>query len=97
VTLLAKVQDSFELPSSVQSCRCVIIVKLLAGRVRVKDPIQLRTPDGRIRDTHIAAFEHVKYSLLGPPPDRDSIGICLPQVFTKQDVPPGTEIWSLKD
>jgi hypothetical protein len=97
VTLLAKVQDSFELPSSAQSCRCVIVIKLLTGRIRVKDPIQLRTPEGSVRGTYIAALEHVKYNLLAPPPDKDTIGICLPPEFTKQDVPLGTEIWSMKD
>jgi hypothetical protein len=81
----------------VQSYRCVMVVNLLAGRIRVKDPIQLRTPDGQTRDTYIAGIEHVKYSLLGPPPDKDRIGICLPRELTKQDAPPGTEIWSLKD
>lgn len=97
MTLLAKVQDSIELPSSVKSYRCVIVIKLLGGRIRVKDPIQLRTPDGQVRDTYIAGFEHLKYSLLGPPPDKDRIGICLPRELTKEDVPPGTEVWSVKD
>jgi len=50
-----------------------------------------------VTDTYIAGIEHVKYSLLAPPPDKDRIGILLPREFTKQDVPPGTEIWSLKD
>ena len=97
MTLLGKVQDSFELPSVVRSYRCLIVVKLLAGRIRIKDPIRLRTPDGQTRDTYIAGFEHVKHSLLGPPPDKDRVGICLPPELTKQEVPPGTEIWSLKD
>jgi hypothetical protein len=74
----------------------MIIVKMLAGTVRIKDPIQLRTPDGQVRDTYIAAFEHVKHSLLGPPPDKDVVGLCLPPEVTKEDVPAGTEVWIFK-
>lgn len=96
MTLLAKVKDSIELPSSIKFYRCVIVVKLLDGPVRVKDPIQLRTPDGHVWDTYIAAFEHVKYSLLGPPLDNEVVGLCLPRELTKQDVPPGTEVWASK-
>jgi len=89
-------RDSIELPSFSKSYRCVIVVELLADPVLVKDPIQLRTPDGQVRDTYIAAFEHVKYSLLGPPPDKDVVGLRLLRELTKQDVPPGIEVWTSK-
>jgi hypothetical protein len=87
VIFLGKIDDSFQ----IHNC-CVVVFKLLTGRIRAKDPIQLRLPDGQIRDTYIAGFEHMKYSLLASP-DRDRIGISPPRELRKQDVPPGTEIW----
>jgi len=89
--LIGKIDDSFD----VHNC-CVVVFKLLAGRHRVNDPIQLRTPDGQVIDTYIAGFERWTYRP-GVSPDRDIIGICFPKEITKQQVPKGTEIWSVKD
>jgi hypothetical protein len=91
VTLLAKVVDSFALSFGY----CVVWFEFLAedGRIRVKDRIRLRTPDGRVRDTHVTGIERVKYSLLASEADRRKVGISLPPDIAKQDVPPGTEIW----
>ena len=93
--LLGKVEDSFELPAFIRQYRCVIMFRFLAadGRIRIKDEIQLRTPDGRVKETYVAAFEHVKYSQPAPPIDERPIGICLPVDITKADVPAGTEVW----
>jgi hypothetical protein len=60
-------------------------------RLRPGDQIRLRAPDGQFRDTRIAALEIVCGSN-----DRNKAGIMLPREINKQDVPPGTEIWSLK-
>jgi hypothetical protein len=95
VKLLGKVEDSFELPTFIPQYRCVIMFRFLAadGRIRIKDEIQLRTPGGCVKETHVAAFEHVKYLEPDPPKDERPIGICLPPEITKADVPPGTEVW----
>ncbi|MGH9648594.1 MAG: hypothetical protein ACRD4E_17450 [Bryobacteraceae bacterium] len=91
MTLLAKVQDSFQIGS-----KCVIVFKFVTenGRIRVKEQIQLRTPDGQVKETYIAAIAHVKRSPLSPV-DRSIGTVSLPQDVTKQDVPPGTEIWKM--
>jgi hypothetical protein len=95
VKLLGKVEDSFELPAFIPQYRCVIMFRFLAadGRIRIKDEIQLRTPDGCVMETYVAAFEHVKYRQPAPPVDERLIGICLPPEITKADVPPGTKVW----
>ena len=92
--LVAKVEDSFVLPSFLRSYGCVALFKFLsqAAPVRVKDRIQLRSPDGQVRDTYIAGFEHVKGNLLYAR-DVESVGIVLPPEISKADVPPGTEVW----
>jgi hypothetical protein len=94
VKLLGKVEDSFDLPI-IRRYRCVIMFRFLAadGRIRVKDEIQLRTPDGRVTETYVVAFEHLKYLQPAPPVDERPIGICLPEEIKKADVPPGTEVW----
>lgn len=56
--------------------------------VKIKDKLQLRTPDGHIRDTHVAALE-----LVSGPHARDCTPIRLPDDVTEQDIPIGTEIW----
>jgi hypothetical protein len=95
VKLLGKVEDSFELPAFIRQYRSVIMFHFLAadGRIRIKDEIQLRTPDGCVMQTYVAAFEHLKYSQPAPPVYERPIGICLPPEITKADVPPGTEVW----
>jgi hypothetical protein len=91
MTLLAKVEGSFDLGF------CVVWFKFLTedGRIRVKDQIQLRTPDGHVKDTYVAGIERVKHSLLASVEDRSKVGISLPPDITKKDAPPGTEIWLL--
>jgi hypothetical protein len=70
VTLLAKIEDSFALHLG-----CVVWFRFLAedGRIRVKDKIQLRTPDGQIKDTCVAGIERVKYSILASVDDRSKV------------------------
>jgi len=57
-------------------------------RLRANDPIQLRTPDGRVLDTYVAGIE-----MLCGPAVKDRMAFLLPKDVTKQDVPKGTEIW----
>jgi hypothetical protein len=56
--------------------------------VRPKDPIQLRTPDGRILETCIACFSSGR-----PSGGRRIYCIVLPRDLEKRDVPIGTEVW----
>ena len=58
-------------------------------KVRARDQIQLRTPDGRVLDTHIAAID------LAKPRDGSQCRalIMLPRELVKKDVPIGTEVW----
>jgi hypothetical protein len=57
-------------------------------KIRVRDPIQLRRPDGSVVRTHIHGVEIL---------DRRDRSWCapvsLPPEFTKADIPIGTEIW----
>ena len=63
-------------------------------RLLVNDPIQLRTPDGRIFDAHVGGIEMI----CGPKVDRSRMHpILLPPGFSKQDVPIGTELWVVLD
>jgi len=91
--LLARVEDFFQLGH-----HSVITMRFLSedGRIRVKEQIELRTPGRQVIDTYVAAIAHVKHSLLGPPPDPYVVSIGLPPEITKQDAPPGTEIWNFR-
>ena len=57
-------------------------------RIRARDPIQLRRPDGSVVRTHIQAVE-----FLDGPGRRSCVPVLLPPEFAKSDVPIGTEIW----
>jgi hypothetical protein len=82
--LFAKVETSFEITGK----GCVIVPAFLSDlRVRVMEPIQLRTPDGHVRDTHISAVEFLSGL------DETRLAFMLPRNIMKQDIPEGTEIW----
>jgi translation elongation factor EF-Tu-like GTPase len=90
MTLLFKVEDVFDISGR----GCVIAPVVPAGadfKIRAKAQIQLRTPDGRVLETHIASIELLK------PQDGSAcrIAIMLPRDLVKQDVPTGTEVWLL--
>lgn len=85
MTLLFKVEDVFDFGRG-----CVMVPAVPNGvAVRIRDKIQLRTPDGRVLDTHIASVE------LSKPSDGSACGaaIMLPRELVKRDVPTGTEVW----
>lgn len=86
--LLFKVEDMFDISGR----GCVIVPAIPEGldfRIRAKDQIELRTPDGRRLETYIASIELVK------PQDGSPcrMVIMLPRDITKPDVPTGTEVW----
>lgn len=86
--LLFKVEDTFHISGR----GCVIVPAIPEGldfRIRAKDQIELRTPDGRVFQTHIASVE------LAKPQDGSPcrmVIMLLPDI-TKQDVPAETEVW----
>ena len=87
--LLFKVEDTF----SISGRGCVIVPAIPEGldfRIRAKDQIELRTPEGRVLQTHIASVELAKRQNA---PCR--MVIMLPPDIEKQDVPTGTEVWFL--
>ena len=63
----------------------------LGFAIRPKDRIQLRTPNGRLLDTHIASFSLGKPIGGGP----TALAIELPSDIRRDDVPIGTEVWFL--
>ena len=88
--LLLKVEDVFDICGR----GCVMVPAIPEGldfRVRAKDQIELRTPDQRVFQTHIASIE------LAKPKDGSPcrMVIMLPRDFVKQDIPIGTEVWIL--
>ena len=57
-------------------------------KIRARDPIQLRRPDGSVVRTHIHGVE-----ILDGPGRRSCVPVLLPPEFAKSDGPIGTEIW----
>jgi len=88
MTLLFKVEDVFDLSGR----GCVLAPQIFSNvdvKVHAKDQLQLRTPDGKVLDTHIASIE------LGKPQDGSPCRafIMLPRELGKEDIPIGTEVW----
>ena len=89
--LLFKVEDVFDITER----GCVLAPAVPDGldfKIRAEDRVQLRTPSGRLLDTHIAAIELLQMQH-GP----CRMAIMLPRDLTKNDVPVGTEIWCLSE
>jgi len=87
MTFLFKIEEVFEVPTR----GCVIVPVIEEGadfRIRARDAIQLRTPEGRTLDTHIGSVEFLKQAV-----GACRIGILLPSDVRKQDVPKGSEVW----
>ncbi len=87
--LLFKVEATFYISGR----GCVIVPAIPDGldfRLRAKDQVELRTPGGRVLQTHIASVELAKRQNA---PCR--MVIMLPPDIAKQDVPTGTEVWFL--
>jgi len=56
-------------------------------KIRERDRIQFRTPDGRVIETYVNAVELARSA------EGTELAIRLPSGFSKEDVPAGTEIW----
>jgi hypothetical protein len=88
MTLLFKVEAVFDISGRGR----VIAPAVPAGAdfsIRVNDQVQLRTPDGRVLDTHIASIDFLN------PQDGSTcrMAIMLPHDLAKQNIPTGTEVW----
>ena len=82
--LLAKVEDVFTIPGRGVA---VIPAWLSDLKVRVGDPVQLRSPSGVAKDSQIVSVEFAK-QLNGC-----RAAFMLSPDTLKEDAPPGTEIW----
>jgi hypothetical protein len=86
--LILKVEDVFDI-----AVKGLVLTPSIPDNlgfaVRPKDLIQLRTPDGRVIETHIDCFGS------GRPrgSSRRFYDIVLPRDLLKKDVPIGTEVW----
>lgn len=87
---LFTVEDRFQ----IRGRGCVLVPGLSTETgspvVRVGDAIQLRTPDGRVIDTHIRGVEMINYRRK---PERITAPILLPPNLSAEDVPVGTEVF----
>ena len=88
MTFLFKIEEVFE----IQGRGCVAIVPVIAEgadfKIRPRDAIQLRTPDGRTLNTHIGSVE-----FLNPEVGRCRMAILLPTDLQKQQAPKGSDVW----
>lgn len=87
MTFLFKVEEVFEIPTR----GCVIVPVVGDGadfKIRARDAIQLRTPEGLTLDTHIDSVEFLKQAV-----GACRMGILLPSDVRKQDIPKGSEVW----
>jgi hypothetical protein len=87
MTFLFKIEEVFEIPGR----GCVIVPAIVEGadfKIRPRDAIQLRTPEGRTLNTHIGSVE-----FLTPAVGVCRMGILLPSDVLKQDVPKGSDVW----
>ena len=91
MAFLFKIEEVFEIDGR----GCVIVPLIAEGadfKIRQRDAIQLRTPDGRTLNTHIGSVE-----LLTTEVGRCRMAILLPTDIQKQDVPKGSEVWLVQD
>jgi hypothetical protein len=86
VVLLTTVEASWEITG--RGCWITPVELESDLRIREKDRIQLRTPNGHILDTYIATISTGSRAAGGR-----FLGIGLPGNITPPQVPPGTEIW----
>jgi hypothetical protein len=94
VIALFVVTDCFQIGD--RGCVLVPGLSTAAGSpvVRTGAAIQLRTPDGRVIDTHIRGIEMINYR---QQPEKMTAPILLPPDVRKEEVPPGTEVFLVVD
>jgi|SRR5580700_6121966 hypothetical protein len=85
-----QIEEVFEI-----SGRGCAIVPALADeadfKIRPQDAIQLRTPEGRTRNTRIGSVEFLKSEA-----GACRMAILLPSDVLKRDVPKGTDVWLIQ-
>jgi hypothetical protein len=91
VFFFASVQASFEVAD--RGCVIILVRDEVKGpnaefTLKVKDPIELRRPDGQVLDTYVEGFEMASVSAI---PGR--LVVRLPRSVTKSDAPKGTQVW----
>lgn len=89
MSFLFRIEEVFDVPGR----GCVIVPVISDGqdfKIRAADLIQLRAPDGRVFDTHIASIE-----LLKQQHGNCRMAVMLPRDLAKRDIPIGTEVWFL--
>ena len=93
-SLLFVVEDAFQITGR----GCILVPGPVAESggpmLRIGDPIRLVKPDGQIVDTTIRAFEMVGRR---PRPKVITAPILLPREITEDQVPVGTQVFSLRD
>lgn len=88
---LFTVRDSFQ----IEGRGCIIIPGISEDESGIKkgDKIVLRTPAGAEINTHIEHLENIR---VHPRPEKLYFPICLPPNLSKENVPPGTEVFFMK-
>jgi len=93
-TLLFIVEDAFQITGR----GCILVPGPVAEpggpTLHIGDPIRLAKPDGQLVDTKIRAFEMIGRR---PVPKVITAPILLPREITKDQVPVGTQVFSLRD
>jgi hypothetical protein len=93
-SLLFVVEDAFQITGR----GCILVPGPVAEpggpTLHVGDPIRLVRPDGKVIDTTVRAFEMIGRR---PPPKVITAPILLPPEITKDQVPIGTHVLSLRD
>jgi hypothetical protein len=90
MTFLFKVEVAFEISGR----GCVIVPAMVEGadwKIRQRDSIQLRTPDGRTINTQITSVEFLK-----PAVGKCRMAVVLSSKVLKRDVPNGTDVWLIQ-
>ncbi len=89
MTFLFKIEEVFEIYG--RGCVIVPVAEGADFKIRPRDAIQLRTPDGRTLNTHIGSVE-----FLTPEVGTCRMAILLPTDIQKQDVSNGSDVWLMQ-
>jgi len=94
--LLFTVEDAFQI--SGRGCVLVPGIPPSPGlpTVRVGDAIRLVKPNGEVIETRVHGVEMINYGAR-PRPAVIHAPISVPHPITKQDVPPGTQVFYVED
>lgn len=90
MTFLFKIEEVFEISGR----GCVIVPAIDEGadfKIRARDAIQLRTPEGHTLNTQIGSVEFLKQAV-----GACRMAILLPTDVQKKDVPKGTDVFLIQ-